>query len=149
MPREREPLAATRVVDGISYEATSEVVAPDPLTLEFGLTITNERGASVEIGLGGGCPYLPRAYRDPDRSPPPTWDAGSAWDCAGSLRIVEIPPGEHRRFSSTVASSEILADSLPDGRYFFSMVVDVTHDVLTDQESSLRLELAAGRGDLH
>jgi hypothetical protein len=79
-----------------------------------------------------------RAYRRADRTDRPVWDsrkrapwAGSyGYGCPAYLATRTIAPGQTIRpseFTARFPLIEILADSLPDGRYYFGATLEINH----------------------
>jgi hypothetical protein len=85
------------------------------------VTARNDSDEPVELVLSGSCPVVLRAYRDAARSGTPAWDADRLDRCAPEIALLRrILPGDSIQESFDAHEEEILGDSLPPGRYFFS-----------------------------
>ncbi|HEX7049009.1 MAG TPA: BsuPI-related putative proteinase inhibitor [Longimicrobiales bacterium] len=127
-------------VDGISYSAETRVQETFPVTLRTEATLTNTTNERRTVNLPGGCPVTLRAYRDANRSAPPAWDQAKDLICTMQLAIVELDPGESRRFSTSVSAAEILGDSLPPGDYHLTAVLRPDNRVVEVPAGSATLD---------
>jgi hypothetical protein len=111
--------------------------------LEATVQITNASERRVEITYGP-CSFSIRAYREPSRSGTPAWDSllqrrASCPDIGYEAVLVpgeSFPPG-HLRVEAAVP--EILGDSLPSSRYYFTAILELNRDTL---------RITAGNADL-
>jgi len=113
-------------------------VAVEAKTSGSGASLTIDE--PVEIRFPDGCVVLLRAYRSEDRSGQPAWDPmrGSLF-CTMILVEFTLSPGESREFQATASAPEILGDSLPAGRYFFTALL---------RPNGGTVEVPAGQADL-
>ena len=92
--------------------------------------ITNAGTQTIRLEFGA-CALQLLAYRNPDRTGTPVWNSdrrkvwnqGFSWACPLYLAVRDLAPGatlEPGEFSLAVPLIEVLGDSLPDGRYWFS-----------------------------
>jgi hypothetical protein len=131
----------TRVVaEGVAYDAELRVLESYPARLQAQVRLTNTSDEPVEIRFPDGCVVLLRAYRSEDRSGQPAWDPmrGSLF-CTMILVEFTLSPGESREFQATASAPEILGDSLPAGRYFFTALL---------RPNGRAVEVPAGQADL-
>jgi hypothetical protein len=112
---------------GLRVDAETRLVGTE-LHATASVTNTTPRAIYLEYG---DCALRLHAHRTPGRSDPPVWssDARAPWDgvggyaCLAYLATGTIAPGatlQQREFQLRVPVREILADSLLDGRYYFS-----------------------------
>jgi hypothetical protein len=135
--------------EGLAFHA-STVLAGRELRARGVVTNTTTRPIHIEFG---DCALVLRAYRRADRSDRPVWDSRSRapWagsygrDCLAYGATRTLGPGQTMRpdeFTGRFPLIEILGDSLPDGRYYFSASLRINH-VHTPEfaAGSLRLSL--------
>jgi hypothetical protein len=114
-------------LEGFAYRASTRLVGT---TLHTTTSITNTTSRPVYLEYGD-CALSVRAYRTPDRTGEPAWRSefraswagGSQYVCLSYGATATVAPGatfQPREFQLTVPLIEILGDSLPDGRYYFS-----------------------------
>jgi len=108
----------------------------------------------------GACALRILAYATPDRSGPPKWDSNlrRPWHgatlgpvCLSYLIATTIPPGNvlaPREFSFGAPLIEMLADSLPDGRYYFTADIEFSNRPLLRGIPAGSLDLALPRQPL-
>jgi hypothetical protein len=122
-------------VEGLTFRAETHVVEGRPTRLRTQVIITNRNNHWVRLEYGDCSPDL-RAYRHANRSGKPVWEQrllpakdpktgmyAPGCDLYGSLAV--IPAGEPyvvKRFQLEPTTHEVLGDSLPEGRYFFTAV---------------------------
>jgi hypothetical protein len=136
-----------RLADQTLEIPAGEVTLPDPLAglalrtrielvdtvLHATASVTNTTSRSIHLQYGA-CALSLHAYRNPARSGAPVWrSVGRApwhgrggYGCPAYLRSHTLAPGavlQVREFQIRVPLIEILGDSLPDGRYYFSAIV--------------------------
>jgi hypothetical protein len=116
--------------EGLTYGATSRLAWGWPAQLESKATVTNPTRRPIHIEFGA-CALQIRAYRTPERSGSPVWyserrqpaDGSGSYGCPAYLAMHTLAPGESfspPEFKERIPIREILADSLPNGRYFFT-----------------------------
>jgi hypothetical protein len=107
-------------------------------TLHARAWLINELDVPVRLEYGA-CALRLRAYRTPQRTGKPAWrsewrapaNGMYSYGCPGYLAIGHIPGGGEfspREFEIRVPLAEILSDSLPNGRYFFTAVLEAAGD---------------------
>lgn len=150
------PVTGDRSALRFQGETRLEGVAPTHLITE--VRITNTGARRVELGFGG-CALQVRAYRTPERTGTPAWRSELRTDprnprvgygCPGSLGIFLVHPGASRTFSGIggrVPVYEILADSLPEGRYYLAAELEVIDSSRREHRADT-LRLPAGDVDL-
>ncbi|MDQ3309886.1 MAG: hypothetical protein M3497_07140 [Gemmatimonadota bacterium] len=117
--------------EGLAYRATTRLVPGTPDTLMTRVTAANITRRPIHIEYGG-CALQVRAYRSAARSGQPVWrsegrqpvDGTSSYTCPLYAASATIAPDESfspREFSLRVPVPEVLADSLLNGRYHFSV----------------------------
>jgi hypothetical protein len=105
----------------------------DSLGVTASVTNTTSRPIYVEYGA---CALSLRAYRTPDRSGEPVWRSefraswrgGSTYVCLAYGASATIAPGatfQAREFRLAVPLIEVVGDSLPNGRYYFSATLNL------------------------
>jgi hypothetical protein len=134
--------------DQLAYHAETRLEGVAPTELRTEVTVTNTGRKRVRLEYGA-CSMWLRAYRSPDRTGTPAWDAarrpnpdpvtGVYWACPMYLRVKELARGESHtpsEFQESIPVPKILGDSLPDGDYYFVARVQVngvTSDVPAGQ----------------
>lgn len=129
-----------RTVEGVAYRVETAVLESFPVQLRPAITVRNEGDAERTVRFPDGCIALLRVYRDASRTGNPVWDQARTVGCAAAIQEFTVAPGDStiiRR--STISAAEILGDSLPPGRYYFTVVL---------RPDWQTLELAAGEADL-
>jgi hypothetical protein len=132
----------TRLVDTVLY-ATARV------------SNAGTRAVYLEYG---DCVLSLRAYRTPDRTSPPvwrsearaTWDGAQSYACLSYLAVTTLAPGAtanplERELRIPVI--EVLGDSLPNGRYYFSGTLNL-NSARTPEVPAGSAELALPRSTL-
>lgn len=127
------------VVDSIRYSAETAILESFPVRLRTTVTLTNLAQRTDTLAVPGGCPVTLRAYRDPARTGTPAWDQSQVLFCTLQIRYVVLGPGESELLQGGASATDILGDSLPDGRYYLSAVVRIEGETI---------ELAAGSATL-
>jgi hypothetical protein len=109
--------------------------------LHAGVTVTNTSSRRVRLEHGA-CAVSLVAYRDSTRAARPVWNSnrsgpwpqGGYYLCELPLFVVQLAPGESYHGTGSVGHlraripvAEIYADSLPTGRYFFDVRLNL-HD---------------------
>lgn len=112
--------------------------------------ITNAGTQTIRLEFGA-CSLQLLAYRNPNRSGTPVWNSdqrkfwnqGLGWACLLYRAVRDLARGatlEPAEFSLAVPLIEVLGDSLPDGRYWFSA------QIRTNLSAAARVD--AGAADL-
>jgi hypothetical protein len=124
---------------GLVLTASTAVTGPNADTLTARLTITNTNTESVRIEYGA-CSMRLLAYRSPARQGTAVWNSGARFGgriaCPAYLAVGVVRPGETaspKEFNAAYTVREVLGDSLPSGRYYFS-----AHVRLNWRESDIR-----------
>lgn len=139
------PLPRERIAAGLVYQVSARTTTP-PLGIEATLTVTNNNDERVGILIARDCPFSIFVYREEARrdaayvAGEPDW--ASSEGCVLEMTAVRFAPGESRQFTVTLPVSEVLGDSLADGRYY------LTASVHLRDESYQSLLLAAGDVEL-
>jgi len=125
---------------GVRYEADLLIMESFPVQLRARVSATNATAGPVTITLPDGCSVLLRAYRDAARSGEPAWDETGTVVCTQAIQQIPVAAGETTWLEGrTIGAAEILGDSLPAGRYYFTALV---------RPDGQRIELEAGEADL-
>lgn len=112
----------------IKYRATTHLESVAPASLKTQITLYN-RGDQVVPVEYGDCPIMLRAFRSHDKAGTPVWRSeGSGppfqknveFACTMALNVRRIHPGDSLTIATSVPTYEILADSLPEGRYYLT-----------------------------
>lgn len=120
--------------DRLRYAAESSVEGIAPRWLVARVVATNPTDRHVYLEYGA-CALRLRAYRTPERTGRPVWRseyrrhprAEHGYACLGYLAIALVSPaGEISppEFNARIPLYEVLGDSLPDGRYYFTAVLE-------------------------
>ncbi|HEX7118039.1 MAG TPA: BsuPI-related putative proteinase inhibitor [Longimicrobiales bacterium] len=135
-----DSLRANRTVSGITYRADTRVMESFPVRLGPTVSVRNDSGTPRTIRFPDGCVVLLRVYTEPERTGQPAWDQARTVGCFQAIQEVDLAPGDTATLAGgTIGAAEILGDSLPAGRYYFTVVLRPDGQVL---------ELAAGAADL-
>jgi len=133
-------MRAYRTADGVVYRADTAIMESFPVQLRPQLTIRNEGESERTIRFPDGCIMFLRAYREESRSGKPVWDQEREAVCVAAIQEFTVAAGDSTVIrQGTINAAQILGDSLPPGRYYFTVVLR------PDWE---RLELAAGEAEL-
>jgi hypothetical protein len=110
----------TTVVNDITYrvEPFSELTVP--VTVGATAAVSNRTERRRTVTFPDGCVVLLRAYRDADRSGAPAWDQRRAVMCTQAIVQARLDPDDSVEYSARATAREILGDSLPGGRYYFT-----------------------------
>ena len=133
----------------LTFRGGVDVAESFPVQIGFTLDIRNTADRELEI-LSDGCGVLPRAYGTREREGSPLWDTRpngiSGEPCTASpAPSMVIPAGGSRRLTRSYGARDVLDDSLPDGRYHFS----VTYYASPVNSEEVRLiEVTAGEARL-
>lgn len=141
-------LTAPSVVqlDEITFRGGVDVRESFPVQLGFRLTARNVSDHDVVL-VTDGCSLRVRAYREPERTGRPIW-RGPTGPCAANEGPVDVsvPAGDTVVWRREFSASDILGDSLPDGRYFFTSGLGSAS--VATSENSREIEVQAGAAEL-
>ncbi|CAN5196157.1 hypothetical protein BH24GEM2_BH24GEM2_17150 [soil metagenome] len=146
VPRQSEPAKSgsalsgrgVRTLEGLTFEGETRVVEGRPKRLRTAVTVTNMGNRPVRIEYGP-CSFHLRAYRHVHRTGRPVWDE-QRWPNpnpkTGVFRICDLyavtfvvePGASHTAHSFQIEPTvpDVLGDSLPPGRYFFTARLELT-----------------------
>ena len=110
-------------VEGVTYTAEVRIAETAPPTVYATARVENRSSSRQDITFPDGCVVLLRAYRDAARTGAPAWDQQQGAICTMQLVVLDLAPGESREFQASVRADEILGDSLPAGRYYFTALL--------------------------
>ena len=104
--------------------------------------VTNRRKTPIRISYGA-CSLHLRAYAGSLRTTDPVWRSEArepwggrmAYGCPAMLMERELAPRENLEFGFRASLIEVLGDSLPDGRYWFSATVQINGEWLPEVEA--------------
>ncbi len=110
-------------------------LSSEPMSLSIEITVENPTAEAITLPVRG-CTVGPMAYASPDRAGTPVWvpEVG----CAQAPYTRTIEPGGTTEFSF-YAHDLMLADGLPDGRYYWTAQL---------RKEDGTLDLDAGSGDV-
>jgi len=126
-------------VEGVTYTAETRIAETAPPTVYATARVENTSSSRQDITFPDGCVVLLRAYRDAARAGAPAWDQQRDAMCTMQLVELSLAPGESREFLASARADQILGDSLPAGRYYFTAVLRPNGRVV---------EVPAGEGEL-
>jgi hypothetical protein len=130
----RDTLPPIRSRETLQYRVNTRVEGIAPRELHAAVTMINMGTRYVRVEYSD-CALQLRAYRSPARSGRPVWISErrrppgftSGYACALNLLHKEIAPGQEispEEFQIQVPFHEILADSLPQGQYYFTSLLE-------------------------
>lgn len=143
--RQLPTVPSTDHLGPLSVRGGVDVAESFPVQLTFSLEFENGEDLEVRL-LTDGCGVLPRAYGSPERDGEPVWDTRpegiSREPCRGPPSpAVVVPAGGSLRLTRQYGAGEVLGDSLPDARYYFSVTYRASPE--TSEEVRL-LDVTAG-----
>ena len=123
-------------VQNLVLRVHTKAIPANPDTVEVMATITNTGNDTSYLEYWGGVTDLSvQAHRMPERTDPPVWDSRRRRDPVTGLPLanppiggmVELAPGASlEEFGEQFTSKEFLGDSLPEGIYYLTAVLDFT-----------------------
>jgi hypothetical protein len=146
---------ATRDRSTLQFASTSEVAGRYPRQLRAWTTITN-RGPRLVRLEHGACALNIRLWRNAARQGPPVWrseyrqppqrrgEQPTMHACTMQLILRQLPPGDSLPFRLEVPLTEVLADSLPEGRYWVGVELQLLNDSLRPPDWQTRYDFSAG-----
>jgi hypothetical protein len=114
------------VVDGVVFrtrtatDSLRESGALGPTEVRVVLTLENRTGRRVEMPVLG-CTESLRVYRDPERRMPAQPGAWRGAQCTAEPHVIALGSGESREFEMGMTADRFLSESLPSGRYYFTV----------------------------
>lgn len=126
-------------VGGVTYSAVTRIAETAPVTVYATARAKNTSSGRQEVTFPDGCVVLLRAYRDAARTGAPAWDQQRGVACTMQLVTMSLAPGETREFLARATADQILGDSLPAGRYYFTALL---------RPDGQAVEVPAGDGEL-
>ena len=125
--------------EGVTYTAETRIAETAPVTMYTTVRVENTSSGRQEVTFPDGCVVLLRAYRDAARTGAPAWDQQRGVACTMQLVTMSLAPGESREFLARATADQILGDSLPPGRYYFTALL---------RPAGRAVEVPAGEGEL-
>ena len=117
---------AFRVVCGIRYGVSIHSPAQIPMEVQISVEVS-DTAAKRPTGIPfASCPLALRVYRSPDRSGAPAWHSERLSECPSA--VVSTPRSEFAAFRHP--AWRILGDTLPEGPYYFTVVLRLGQDTL-------------------
>jgi len=108
------------MIEGVRFVTVTSVSAGHRIVTTASATNLQDVRVELEI-LGQGCRLRPRAFRDVGRGGVPAWDhSGWSPNCTDRGFEIQLDAGESTQFSNEVQVMDVLGDSLPEGRYYFT-----------------------------
>jgi hypothetical protein len=147
--------SATRDRSTLRFASGSEVAGQAPRQLRAWTVITNHGSRSVTFDHGA-CALQIRLWGEPSRTGAPAWrsefrqpvrrrgDRPSMYGCPGVLIHRTLPPMDTAAFQLHVPPGEVLADSLPEGRYWVGVELKLLNDSLRPPAWENRYAFSAG-----
>ena len=134
------PPAASQQVGDVQYSAETLVMESFPVQLRTIVTARNTSDEAIEMNFPYPCVVHVRAYADSARTGEPAWSQERFMGCIAVIFDDTIAAGDTAQYTAPGTDGyEVLGDSLPDGRYWLSAVLNPGGE---------RLELPAGVVDL-
>ena len=124
--------------DDLAPAAVTTITGRDTAqSLRTVVTLTNRSDRPVHVEYGA-CSVRVLAFANAERSGTPRWNSdlrrprsgAAGYACLTYLLATDVPPGavlSTRELTMAAPLVEMLADSLPDGRYYFSVDVDLAN----------------------
>jgi hypothetical protein len=147
----------TRGLANVRLTARSAVVGTAPSALETTVTARNEGRQPVQLEFGA-CALNVHAFRTPDRSGEPVWRSERSTHpfnrrggmslgraCPMYLAVRTLAPGDTlvaKEFVNRTTMYELLADSLPDGTYHLTALLDLNWGLVRLHAGSVALRRA-------
>lgn len=133
-------------LDELTFRGGVDVRESFPVQLGFRLTAHNVSDHEVVL-VWDGCSLRVRAYREPERAGRPAWK-GPTEPCAASLGPVDVPvpAGDSVVWNREFSAADVLGDSLPDGRYYFTAGLGSAS--IATSENVREIEVRAGEAVL-
>lgn len=133
-------------LDELTFRASVDVRESFPVQLGFRLAAHNVSEHEVVL-IWDGCSLRVRAYREPERAGRPAWK-GPTEPCAANLGPVDVPvpAGDSVVWNREFSAADVLGDSLPDGRYYFTTGLGSAS--LAHSENVREIEVRAGEAVL-
>jgi hypothetical protein len=130
-----DPSPPTRSRAALRMAARSEVVGQAPRSLRTTVAVVNTGSHPVAFEHGA-CNVNVRLYRDPAHRSRPGWrsearsPAGEhgGYACIAILYTPVVAPGDSLLFAPVIPLWEVLADSLPAGRYYVGAELTLLND---------------------
>lgn len=129
-----DPRPLIRAPRGLSYQVRTSLVGHPPPRILIGATLVNSTERRVLVDYGACALHL-LVYRNADRTGIPMWNSAHQVDRTGQTpvcflyeKLRELGPGETHRseeFSGAYRVANILGDSLPAGRYYFTARLEI------------------------
>jgi hypothetical protein len=144
----RPPLRDPRL---LRYRTATTVEGTAPRMVVTRVVATNPTDRWIDFA-SGACFMHIRAFRDESRTGSPAWRSDShPLPCAAVLYMYSVAPGATLGpdgFTRSTALADILGDSLPDGRYWFSTRLDFVRDAPEGGLIDQGIEIPAGSAEL-
>jgi hypothetical protein len=144
----RPPLRDPRV---LRYRTATNVEGSAPRLVVTRVVATNPTDRWIDFA-SGACFMHVRVFRDESRTGSPAWRSDSRpLPCVAVLYTYSVAPGATLGpdgFTASTPLADILGDSLPDGRYWFSTRLDFARGGPGDGPGDLTIEIPAGSAQL-
>jgi hypothetical protein len=146
---------ATRDLSALRFASGSDVAGPAPRQLRAWTVVTNGGTRSVTFGHGA-CALQIRLWREAARTAAPAWrselrqpvrrpgERPTMYGCPGVLIVRTLRPMDTATFELHVPRGEVLADSLPEGRYWVGVELKLLNDSLRPPAWDNRYAFPAG-----
>ena len=126
-------------LDDVAYSAAVRI---EDGQLRGSAVVTNRRRTPIRISYGA-CSFHLRAYAGSLRTTDPVWRSEArepwggrmAYGCPGVGYERELAPRENLEFGFRAPLIEVLGDSLPDGRYWFTGTVRINGEWLPEVDA--------------
>lgn len=142
-----DPRPLVRSPRGLTYRVRSVVGDKDGASVQLAIQLINGTDRRVALEYGA-CLLQLLVHENADRAGPAVWNSAKQLDETGQLpvcplylKFLQLGPGETRKpeFRAAFPGADILGDSLPVGKYYFTAQLVVGGDIV---------DLPAGSGTL-
>jgi hypothetical protein len=146
-----DPAPPSRDRSSLHMAARSEVSGLGPRMLQVAVTVRNTGPRPVSFEHGA-CNVRIRLYPTAARTGPPSWRSefrappggNVTYGCPLPLYTSVVAPGDSTVFAEGAPLYEVLADSLPAGRYFVAAELELLDDALSPDRWRTLYRLDAG-----
>lgn len=136
---------ATLQLDELTFVGGVDVRESFPVQLGFRLVARNV--ADHDVGLvTDGCGIDVRAFRGPERRGEPAWSSDPDGPCLTSPVPIVVAAGDTVLWTRDLTAADVLGDSLPDGRYWFTVALGEASVVTSEHVKEV--EVTAGDAEL-
>jgi hypothetical protein len=132
----RDRTRPTQALSAVRFVAYSQIVDNGPRKLSTVVIARNTGTRAVQLSYGA-CNLNVRLYRNANRTGSPVWrselrkppGSKNGYACILPLYVAVLQPGDSLPFGAQVPMYEVVADSLPAGRYYVSAELSLVDEV--------------------